>query len=100
MIVTVFRTRLRPEAAESYADLVPRVVAVAVAMPGYVSHKLFVAEDGERVMVVEFETEEALAAWARHPDHVPAKRLGRKEFYSEYSYQVCRVLRQGGFGPA
>ncbi len=32
--------------------------ALAKAMPGYISHKGFVAEDGERVTIVEFESDE------------------------------------------
>ena len=62
-------------------------------MPGYVSHKGFVAADGERVTVVEFDAEEGLRAWATHPEHVAAKKQGRASLYSEYKIQVCQVLR-------
>src|SRR5262249_20082178 len=58
MIVTVFRSRLRPGAREEYIDLVDRMVELAKTMPGYISHKGFFAEDGERVTIVEFEHEE------------------------------------------
>ncbi len=33
--------------------------ALARTMPGYISHKCFLAEDGERVTIVEFESEVA-----------------------------------------
>lgn len=94
MIVTVFRSRIRPQAREAYDALAPRMSELARAMPGYVSHKTFTADDGERVTIVEFETEEAQRAWATHPDHRAAQRQGRAEFYSEFRLQICEVRRE------
>jgi heme-degrading monooxygenase HmoA len=70
---------------------------LARKMPGYLSHKGFVAEDGERVTLVEFESEEALRAWSVHPEHVQAKKKGRASFYSEYRVQICAVQRSSAF---
>jgi len=67
MIVTVFRSRLRPGAREEYIALVDRMVELAKTMPGYISHKGFFAEDGERVTIVEFEHEEGMRAWCTNP---------------------------------
>jgi heme-degrading monooxygenase HmoA len=94
MILTVFRSRLREDARDEYMALAPKISALAKGMPGYVSHKGFVAEDGERVTIVEFEDEESHKAWARQVDHVEAKRRGQASFYAEYSIQVCEVLRE------
>lgn len=62
MIVTVFRSRLMPGVREDYLALAARMNEIARAMPGYISHKGFFADDGERVTVVEFESEEAMRA--------------------------------------
>lgn len=97
MIVTHFRTRLNPAAQEEYAQWAARMSELARTMPGHVSHKTFVAEDGERVTIVEFESEEAHRAWATHTAHAGAKRVGRERFYAEYSIQVCEVLRENRF---
>ncbi len=97
MIVTVFRSRLNPEAQEEYTQWAARMSELARTMPGYVSHKGFVAEDGERVTIVEFASEEAQRAWAQHPQHVDAKKKGRASFYSEYTLQTCQVLRESRF---
>ena len=48
MIVTVFRSRLKPGVKDEYVALATRMAEIAVAMPGYVSHKGFWADDGER----------------------------------------------------
>jgi len=97
MIVTVFRSRQNPEAREEYTLWAARMSELARTMPGYVSHKAFVAEDGERVTIVEFANEEAQRAWAQHPQHVDAKKKGRAAFYSEYKLQTCQVLRESRF---
>lgn len=97
MIVTVFRSRLMPDIGDDYVALADRMSELAVTMPGYVSSKDFVAEDGERVTVVEFESEEGMHAWRTHPEHIAAQRKARQIYYSEYSIQVCEVVRSSNF---
>ena len=96
MIVTVFRSRVKPEMQQEYMPWVARMKALATTMPGFISHKAFTAEDGERVAIVEFESEEAQRAWRMHPEHIEAQKKGRKDFYLEYRVQVCSVLRDTG----
>ncbi|SEP49958.1 Heme-degrading monooxygenase HmoA [Rhodospirillales bacterium URHD0017] len=93
MIVTVFRSRLRPGVEEEYGPMAARMSAMAKTIPGYVSHKGFVSEDGERLTLVEFESEDALREWRIHPDHVKAKRRGIESFFSDYRFQICTVVR-------
>ena len=97
MIVTVFRSRLRPGVESEYMQWAKRMSDIAVAMPGYISHKGFVAEDGERVTLVEFESEEAQRAWSVHPEHVRAQKHGRQNFYAEFRVQIGNVIREWGF---
>ena len=97
MIVTVFRSRLKDESRTDYFDLVPQMGALAQTMPGYRSHKVFTAEDGERVVIVEFDDEASQRSWSVNPLHVDAKKQGRANFYAEYSVQVCEVLRESRF---
>ena len=97
MIVTVFRSRLMPGVREDYVTLVDRMIELAAGMPGYISHKGFFADDGERVTIVEFESEEAQRAWRMHPEHRDAQRKGREIYYQSYSVQVCEVKRESKF---
>jgi heme-degrading monooxygenase HmoA len=97
MIVTVFRSRLMPGVRDDYVTLVGRMVELAKAMPGYISHKGFFADDGERVTIVEFESEEAQRAWRMQPEHREAQRKAREEYYEAYSVQVCEVKREMKF---
>ncbi len=97
MIVTVFRSRLKAGNEREYHEWAERIAALAKTMPGYVSHKGFTAEDGERVTLVEFESEEGQRAWATNLQHVEAKKKGRADFYTEYKVQVCTLQRESVF---
>ena len=93
MIVTIFRSRLNPGAEEEYGPMAGHMSELARTIPGYISHKGFAAEDGERVTIVEFESEEALQQWRHHPEHAKAKRRGIQGFFSDYKFQICTVIR-------
>ena len=97
MVVTIFRSKLKPENVEEYYEWAAKIAALARTMPGYVSHKGFVAEDGERVTIVEFESEDTQRAWATNLTHVEAKKKGRADFYTEYKLQICEVKRETSF---
>jgi heme-degrading monooxygenase HmoA len=96
MILTVFRSRLDPGHAAAYREMAARMRRLAEGMPGFISFKTFTAEDGERVSIIEFESEETLRAWREHPEHRKAQILGRESFYSAFQVQVCTILRQHG----
>ena len=97
MIVTVFRSRLMPGLQDEYVALVDRMQQIARTIPGYISHKGFWAEDGERVTIVEFEHEEGQRAWRMHPEHLEAQKLGRVKYYEIYDIQVANVMHEAHF---
>jgi heme-degrading monooxygenase HmoA len=97
MLITVFRSRLKPGLRDEYVALVDQMEKLARTMPGYISHKGFFADDGERVTIVEFEHEEGLRAWRTNPEHIAAQKLARQKYYTEYSVQVCTLDRESKF---
>jgi heme-degrading monooxygenase HmoA len=96
-IVTVFRSTLRPDAAEDYELVAERMLGLARAMPGFVDYKTFESGDGERVTIVTFATADEHRAWRDHPEHRQAQRLGRERFYDSYAIQVGRVTTEHRF---
>ena len=97
MVLTIFRNRLKPENVDEYYEWAARISELAKTMPGYVSHKTFAAEDGERVTIVEFADEASQRVWSTEARHVEAKKKGRASFYTEYKLQVCTVDRESTF---
>ena len=96
-IVTVFRSRLRPEGAGAYHDTAPRLEELARTVEGFEDIKTFEADDGERVSVVTFSSWEAHQRWRDHPEHRAAQRRGREEFYASYDIAVAEVLHEHHF---
>ncbi len=87
-VMTVFRSRLRREAVSTYVDDATRIAALARTMPGYVEHKAFTSDDGERVTLVTFADRASHDAWRDHPEHRAAQRRGIDGYYASYSIQV------------
>lgn len=95
-VVTVFRSRLRDD-AEGYADDAADISALARAMPGYVDHKAFTAQDGERVTLVTFADRASHDAWRDHPEHRAAQRRGVAHYYTSYSVSVGTTEHSASF---
>lgn len=90
MYVNIFRSRKRAGYdAERYATDAARMVALAQAQPGFLDYKSFAATDGETVSISMWETTEAAAAWAAHPEHREVQRRGRDEYYESYRVASC-----------
>jgi len=97
-MVVVFRARRTPEGeGEEYRQWFLHMSELARKMPGYISHKGYVADDGDRLTLFEWESADTLRAWATHPEHLPVKKLGRQKFYTEYHLQVCELVRESKF---
>ncbi len=96
-VVTVFRSRLRPESVDEYHEAANRILALAETMPGFVDFKSFAAEDGERVSVVTFASMETHRAWRDHPEHRAVQQTGRDRFYASYDISVGEVVAENHF---
>jgi heme-degrading monooxygenase HmoA len=97
MVLTVFRSRLRDDDDSAFQGVAGEMLEIAKSIPGFVSYKVFKADDDERCTLVEFETEEALKVWREQADHRRAQRLGRERFYAEYSLQIGTPARESRF---
>jgi heme-degrading monooxygenase HmoA len=94
VVITLFRSRLRPGDHAEYERWGRRMAELAAEQPGFVSFKTFAADDGERISIIEFASEATQAAWHEHPEHREAQRLGRERFYSEFELVVCSPVRR------
>jgi heme-degrading monooxygenase HmoA len=97
MVITVFKSRLRPGVEREYAALSEEMYALAASLPGFLSVTDYAGDDGERLALIAFESAETQAAWRDHPEHKRAQRLGRERFYAHYELLVCTVERHTHF---
>jgi heme-degrading monooxygenase HmoA len=101
-VITIFRSRLRDDAAPGYHETADEMLALAREVPGFVDFKSFHADDGERVSLVTFDGPEAQRAWREHVAHREAQRRGRADWYAAYSLQVggCTTAHEFEHPPA
>ena len=96
-VVTLFWSRLRDDLGEAglaeYQRDQEQMLALAGAMPGFVSVTPYTSPDGERLSVVVFDSEESQTAWRRHPEHVAAQRRGKERYYAAYQIVVASPFR-------
>ena len=96
--IAILRVTPRRDADhEAEAALAEPLLRLAQGLPGFLAVKDFQAADGEVLSLVEWTTRQDLEAWARHPEHVAAKRR-HAEFFQDYQLQVCEVVRASQFG--
>ena len=94
MVVTLFRSRLTAQAGAEYAAMTGEMLERAKAYPGFVAMKSFTADDGERLTVVWWESDELLGAWRKDARHLEAQKKGRERWYHYYHVEVANVVRE------
>jgi heme-degrading monooxygenase HmoA len=97
MIIVLFRSMMTEQAGEDYKAMAEEMLERARTMPGFVDFKTFRAEDGERLSVIHWESQETLRAWSADLRHVVAQRLGREKWYRYFHLEVAEVSRSYGF---
>ena len=94
MFVVLFRSRLRdgyPQ--EEYERTAERMLELARQVRGFVSFDHYTNPAGDRLTVVRFETDGAVATWRTNVEHMQAQQRGREAFYTEYDVTVAEVRR-------
>lgn len=101
MVVVLFGTKMRADASlDEYHRRSERMNELVREIPGFISIKGFVGNDGDEVSIARFESEEALEAWRFQPEHLETQRLAREAFYESYWVQVCKTVRDYEFSRA
>jgi len=83
--------------APDYGVMAERMVSLAQTMPGFLGIESVRDADGFGITVSYWTSEEAIAHWQRHIEHLEAQRLGRERWYQRFELRVCRVERAYGF---
>jgi heme-degrading monooxygenase HmoA len=93
MPVIIMRAQLRAGFEQEVAALVSVARDLAARSEGFVAFERAIADDGQNIVLLEFESHEALAAWRDHPNNIATQAAGRDRFFKSYSIQVCDVVR-------
>lgn len=96
MMVVLFRSKL-VDTPDGYDAMAEEMDALARTMPGFIDVKAFTADDGERLTVVWWESEETLKQWREAARHRVAQQTGRERWYEYYKMDVAEVVRSKTF---
>lgn len=101
MPITLFYSRFREDLDEDglaeYQQHAAAIAARSETFPGYISRKSYTAEDGERLTVVQFESDANQDAWRNDPVHRAAQDKGREKYYQEYRVLICEPGRESSW---
>jgi heme-degrading monooxygenase HmoA len=92
MILTVFGVTWKEDAdLDRELDLSRQMADVVSRRPGFISYKSYVAEDGDVIGIIRFESLEALKAWRNDVAHQSAWKEA-PNYYHEFWVQNCEVF--------
>jgi heme-degrading monooxygenase HmoA len=93
--VVLFRIHLRDDIdAAAYQATFERMFELVSALPGFRGIEGFTGEDGSELAVARFDSDEAIAEWKRHPEHLAAQERARNEFFASYDLTIADVGRE------
>ncbi len=90
VIVVLFSGVDRPDVdEEEYGRTSVRMREIVASIPGFISYNSYVSDAGEDLLVVRFDSLEALHVWRNHPEHLAAQEKDRLFWSQEYWVQAA-----------
>lgn len=94
MVITLFGAIVVKPGKESDEDeIYTKLRPLLDAMPGFISMKSYVADDGEELGVIRFDSRESLDAWMNEGTHAAAQKRG-PEIYEGFWIQTAETYRE------
>jgi heme-degrading monooxygenase HmoA len=97
MVMVILRARIRPGRESEFESVVDASHSVALSTRGFIALDRYTSPTGEEMMLLEFESHEALAAWRDDPANAATQSADRDRLFSAYRIQVCDVVREYEF---
>ena len=98
MKVVLFKIRVREDIDQAeYERTFEQMLELVSTVPGFRSIEGFAGEDGSELAVAWFDSDESIAEWKQHPQHLVTQERGRTEFFSAYDITIAEVDRRYGW---
>lgn len=92
MVVVILRAQLQPGADEGVEKMLSPALDLAAATKGFIAFNRYAAGE-EQLLLLEFESHEALASWRDHPDNSATQGAERDHLFKHLHIQVCDLVR-------
>jgi len=95
----VIFTSVQTSETRGYKQAAQLMEELAAKMPGFLGIEGARNTDGERtgITVSYWKTLEDIARWKAQAEHKGAQRLGKSDWYDNYTVRICKVERQYSF---
>lgn len=97
-MIVIIRAQIRSGCEQEVADIQRIAYDLAAATPGFIAADEYNGKDGVSVVLLEFETHEALAIWRDNPANPATQATDRDRLFKHYRIQVCDIVREYEFG--
>lgn len=92
-LAVIFASLRRADDGVAYSRMAERMVELAAHQPGFLGSDSARGDDGFGITVSYWASEEDIARWKAHAEHVVAQELGQSTWYQHYELRVARVER-------
>ncbi|MFC0676846.1 antibiotic biosynthesis monooxygenase family protein [Lysobacter korlensis] len=89
----VIFTSRRTDVDAGYDEAATAMARLAAAQPGFLGVESARGSDGVGITVSYWASEQAIAAWRRHAEHVAVREQGRSQWYEHFEVRIARVER-------
>ena len=94
-VAVIFTSTRSVNSDAKYHEWSARMEELVAKQPGYISHIGFRdSKTRQGVTISYFEDEDSIRKWKTLIEHLEAQKLGREEFYEEYSVKIAVVNRE------
>ncbi|MFZ2227304.1 MAG: antibiotic biosynthesis monooxygenase [Candidatus Nanopelagicaceae bacterium] len=94
-VAVIFTSKRSIDSDSKYQEFSTRMEELVAEQPGYLSHIGFRdSQTRQGITVSYFKDEESIRSWKALDEHLEAQRLGREEFYEEYTVRIATVNRE------
>jgi heme-degrading monooxygenase HmoA len=73
-----------------------RMIELAAQQPGFLGVESARGANGFGITVSYWSSEEAIVAWKKHAEHMPAQEAGKRVWYADYRLRISKVERDYG----
>ena len=91
----VIFTNTQTENLEGYSEMAQKMEELAQQQSGYLGIDHARSDIG--ITISYWESLEAIANWKANLKHQEAQRLGKKQWYKNYTVRICKVEKEYSF---
>ena len=102
MYVIIFEVYPHASQKDRYFELAAQLRESLVKQPGFIQVERFqsLINEGKILSLSFWESEEAIAGWRAHAEHMVVQKEGKDRIFDSYRLRVAQVIRDCDFSSA